>query len=83
MIARQCQELNATIVFGNVVLRLTEYYQIQVKADVETQGEFVQSLAAEVRAAAYNDIKDVVDFVGWLDDELSFLVCGFKLYVSF
>lgn len=52
---------------------------MQVKADVETQGEFVQSLAAEVRAAAYNDIQDVVDFVGWLDDELSFLVRGFKL----
>jgi len=50
---------------------------MQIKADVETQGEFVMSLAAEVRAAAYNDIKDVVDFVGWLDDELSFLVRGY------
>ncbi|KAG0560087.1 hypothetical protein KC19_10G153600 [Ceratodon purpureus] len=47
---------------------------LAIKADVETQGDFVMSLAAEVRAATYNDIKDVVDFVAWLDDELSFLV---------
>jgi hypothetical protein len=46
----------------------------QVKADVETQGEFVESLAAEVRSAVYNDIEDVVSFVSWLDEELSFLV---------
>lgn len=54
---------------------------MQIKADVETQGEFVESLAAEVRAAAYTDIEDVVDFVNWLDDELSFLVlCIFILF---
>ncbi len=47
---------------------------VQIKADVETQGEFVQSLAAEVRAAVYDNIEDVVAFVIWLDDELSFLV---------
>lgn len=46
----------------------------QVKADVETQGDFVQSLATEVREAAYTDIEDVVAFVAWLDEELSFLV---------
>jgi hypothetical protein len=46
----------------------------QVKADVETQGEFVESLASEVRAASFVNIDDVVAFVNWLDEELSFLV---------
>ncbi|KAK1321489.1 hypothetical protein QJS10_CPA03g00432 [Acorus calamus] len=45
-----------------------------VKADVETQGDFVQSLAAEVRAASFTKIEDLVSFVNWLDEELSFLV---------
>eukprot|EP00249_Psilotum_nudum_P023447 c28876_g1_i1 orf=285-3560(-) len=49
-------------------------FLLAVKADVETQGEFVASLAMEVRAAAYTDIDDVVAFVNWLDEELSFLV---------
>lgn len=49
-------------------------YLVSVKADVETQGDFVQSLATEVRSASYTNIKDVVDFVHWLDEELSFLV---------
>ncbi|XP_057831272.2 protein CHUP1, chloroplastic isoform X1 [Cryptomeria japonica] len=49
-------------------------YLLAVKADVETQGDFVQSLANEVRVAIYTNIKDVVDFVHWLDEELSFLV---------
>lgn len=46
----------------------------QVKADVETQGDFVESLAAEVRAASFTDIEDLLTFVNWLDEELSFLV---------
>jgi hypothetical protein len=46
----------------------------QVKADVETQGDFVESLANEVRAASFVNIDDVVAFVNWLDEELSFLV---------
>jgi hypothetical protein len=45
-----------------------------VKADVETQGDFVMSLATEVRAASFSRIEDVVAFVNWLDEELSFLV---------
>lgn len=45
-----------------------------MKADVETQGDFVQSLASEVRAATFTNIDDVVSFVNWLDEELSFLV---------
>ena len=47
---------------------------LQVKADVETQGEFVESLANEVRAASFINIDDVAAFVNWLDEELSFLV---------
>ncbi|KAL9246216.1 hypothetical protein vseg_019779 [Gypsophila vaccaria] len=49
-------------------------FLLAVKADVETQGDFVQSLAAEVRAATFTDIQDLVAFVNWLDEELSFLV---------
>eukprot|EP01018_Ginkgo_biloba_P000867 Gb_08786 [translate_table: standard] len=47
---------------------------LAIKTDVETQGDFVRSLIREVRAAAYTNIEDVVAFVKWLDDELSFLV---------
>lgn len=50
---------------------------IQVKADVEAQGDFVMSLAAEVRAASFTNIEDLVAFVNWLDEELSFLVCHY------
>lgn len=49
-------------------------FLLAVKADVETQGDFVQSLAAEVRAATFTDIEDLLAFVNWLDEELSFLV---------
>ncbi|KAG0448670.1 hypothetical protein HPP92_027709 [Vanilla planifolia] len=49
-------------------------FLLAVKADVETQGDFVQSLAAEVRAASFTKIDDLVAFVNWLDEELSFLV---------
>ncbi|KAK3164893.1 hypothetical protein QOZ80_1AG0026170 [Eleusine coracana subsp. coracana] len=47
---------------------------VAVQADVETQGDFVRTLAAEVRDATFANIEDVVAFVGWLDEELSFLV---------
>ncbi|CAA6661243.1 unnamed protein product [Spirodela intermedia] len=49
-------------------------FLLAVKADVETQGDFVQSLAAEVRAASFTRIEDLLSFVNWLDEELSFLV---------
>lgn len=49
-------------------------FLLAVKADVETQGDFVQSLAAEVRAASFATVEDLVAFVNWLDEELSFLV---------
>ncbi|CAM6065796.1 unnamed protein product, partial [Sphagnum tenellum] len=45
-----------------------------IKADVETLGEFVQTLATEVRMAIYYNIEDVVAFINWLDEELSVLV---------
>ncbi|CAN4121916.1 unnamed protein product [Withania somnifera] len=49
-------------------------FLLAVKADVESQGEFVESLATEVRAASFANIEDLVAFVNWLDEELSFLV---------
>ncbi|KAK6931444.1 hypothetical protein RJ641_003237 [Dillenia turbinata] len=49
-------------------------FLLAVKADVETQGDFVESLATEVRAASFTNIEDLVAFVNWLDEELSFLV---------
>lgn len=49
-------------------------FLIAVKADVETQGDFVMSLATEVRAASFSNIEELVAFVNWLDEELSFLV---------
>jgi hypothetical protein len=45
-----------------------------VQADVDTQGDFVRTLAAEVRDSSFANIDDVVAFVAWLDEELSFLV---------
>ncbi|XP_034597320.1 protein CHUP1, chloroplastic isoform X1 [Setaria viridis] len=47
---------------------------VAVQADVDTQGDFVRTLAAEVRDATFANIEDVVAFVAWLDEELSFLV---------
>ncbi|XP_022721845.1 uncharacterized protein LOC111279191 isoform X2 [Durio zibethinus] len=46
---------------------------LAIKADVETKGEFINSLIHEVLAAAYTDIEDVLKFVDWLDSELSSL----------
>lgn len=47
---------------------------LQIKTDVETQGDFIRYLIKEVESAAFTDIEDVVPFVKWLDDELSYLV---------
>jgi hypothetical protein len=46
----------------------------QIKTDVEIQGDFIKFLIKEVEIAAFTDIEDVVPFVKWLDDELSYLV---------
>lgn len=50
---------------------------MQIKTDVETQGDFIRFLIKEVENAAFTDIEDVVPFVKWLDDELSYLVLFF------
>ncbi|KAK4361179.1 hypothetical protein RND71_020131 [Anisodus tanguticus] len=47
---------------------------LAIKTDVETQGDFIKFLIKEVEHAAFTDIEDVVPFVKWLDDELSYLV---------
>ncbi|KAH6829148.1 Tetratricopeptide repeat superfamily protein [Perilla frutescens var. hirtella] len=47
---------------------------LAIKSDIETQGDFIRFLIKEVEAAAFTDIEDVVSFVKWLDDELSYLV---------
>ncbi|KAE9591674.1 hypothetical protein Lal_00038760 [Lupinus albus] len=49
-------------------------YLIAVKTDVETKGDFIRSLIKEVEGASFTNIEDVVLFVKWLDDELSYLV---------
>lgn len=47
---------------------------LQIKTDVETQGDFIKFLIKEVENASFIDIEDVVPFVKWLNDELSCLV---------
>lgn len=54
---------------------------LQIKTDVETQGDFIKFLIKEVEGAAFTNIEDVVPFVKWLDDELSYLVL--ELYLIF
>ncbi|KAG8385461.1 hypothetical protein BUALT_Bualt03G0047700 [Buddleja alternifolia] len=49
-------------------------FMAAIKTDVETQGDFIRFLIKEVEGAAFTDIEDVVPFVKWLDDELSYLV---------
>lgn len=46
----------------------------QIRADVQTKGEFINDLIQKVLVAAYTDIEDVLKFVDWLDGELSSLV---------
>ena len=47
---------------------------LQIKTDVETQGDFIRFLIKQVEEAAFTAIDDVVSFVKWLDEELSYLV---------
>ncbi|KAL2344909.1 hypothetical protein Fmac_006194 [Flemingia macrophylla] len=57
-------------------IRFSDYRNLVllIKTDVETQGDFIRYLIKEVENAAFTDIEDVVPFVKWLDDELSYLV---------
>ncbi|KHG20283.1 Protein CHUP1, chloroplastic -like protein [Gossypium arboreum] len=63
---------NARDMIGEIENRSS--YLLAIKTDVETQGEFIRFLIKEVENAAFTDIEDVVPFVKWLDDELSYLV---------
>ncbi|TKY72956.1 CHUP1 [Spatholobus suberectus] len=47
---------------------------LAIRADIETKGEFINDLIKKVVEAAYTDIEDVLNFVNWLDGELSSLV---------
>lgn len=64
-------ELNCVRV---LLLRWWLFCGAQIKSDVETQGDFIRFLIKEVKDSAFTDIEDVVAFIKWLDDELSFLV---------
>ncbi|WOL08265.1 protein CHUP1, chloroplastic-like [Canna indica] len=63
---------NARDMIGEIENRST--HLLAIKSDVETQGDFIRFLIKEVEQAAFTSIEDVVAFVKWLDDELSFLV---------
>ncbi|KAK8618479.1 hypothetical protein V6N13_132468 [Hibiscus sabdariffa] len=63
---------NARDMIGEIENRSS--HLLAIKTDVETQGEFIRLLIKEVENAAFADIEDVVPFVKWLDDELSYLV---------
>ncbi|KAG6641361.1 protein CHUP1, chloroplastic-like [Carya illinoinensis] len=63
---------NSRDMIGEIENRST--YLLAIKSDVETQGDFIRFLIKEVENAAFTDIEDVVPFVKWLDDELSYLV---------
>ncbi|XWS15822.1 hypothetical protein CRYUN_Cryun34aG0034700 [Craigia yunnanensis] len=63
---------NARDMIGEIENRSA--HLLAIKTDVETQGDFIRFLIKEVETAALTDIEDVVPFVKWLDDELSYLV---------
>ncbi|KAK7362736.1 hypothetical protein VNO77_04857 [Canavalia gladiata] len=63
---------NARDMIGEIENRST--HLLAIKTDVETQGDFIRYLIKEVESAAFTNIEDVVPFVKWLDDELSYLV---------
>ncbi|KAK1274866.1 hypothetical protein QJS04_geneDACA011000 [Acorus gramineus] len=68
----QASAANARNMIGEIENRSA--HLLAIKTDVETQGDFIRFLIKEVNEAAFTNIEDVVAFVKWLDDELSFLV---------
>lgn len=48
--------------------------RLQIKSDVEKQGEFINFLIKAIESAAFREISEVETFVKWLDEELSSLV---------
>ncbi|CAJ1975686.1 unnamed protein product [Sphenostylis stenocarpa] len=46
---------------------------LAIRADIKTKGNFINDLIKKVVEAAYTDIEDVLNFVNWLDGELSSL----------
>lgn len=63
---------NARDMIGEIENRST--HLLAIKTDVEIQRDFIRFLIKEVENAAFTGIEDVVPFVKWLDDELSYLV---------
>ncbi|KAF6142249.1 hypothetical protein GIB67_012098 [Kingdonia uniflora] len=63
---------NARDMIGEIENRSA--HLLAIKMDVETQGDFIRFLMKEVQNATFTNITDVVAFVKWLDDELSYLV---------
>lgn len=53
---------------------------MQIKADIETKGEFINGLIEKVMSVTYTDIEDVLKFVDSLDEELSSLVIFLVVY---
>ncbi|KAK9136546.1 hypothetical protein Sjap_007140 [Stephania japonica] len=46
---------------------------LAIRKDVETKGDLIRSLIEKIWAAVFTDIEDVLNFVDWLDNELSSL----------
>ncbi|OIW10147.1 hypothetical protein TanjilG_27898 [Lupinus angustifolius] len=63
---------NARDMIGEIENRSS--HLLAIKTDVETHRDFIRYLIKEVEGAAFTNIEDVVPFVKWLDDELSYLV---------
>lgn len=59
---------------NNLVFVVIVVVTKQIKADVETKGEFINSLITKVHTMMFTGIEDLLDFVEWLDKELSTLV---------